>query len=224
MSDVRKENQKKLRKRVDEYLLRKKNGTLDPVDKRNNKKQSINFRSLIGKTYPIFIHIPKTGGRYLRKIIGDCNVNVSYIGHRTAADSAKYIKDEFNERFTFACIRNPYERFLSACVFNKLQDFEDVSIRLLNKDSKHSKYQTHFSTQKSYVTDNSGKIIVDYIGRFEKFNEFIDGLKERGVDVTSKHEYKECKSSDWETRLTEKTKENIRKVYKEDFELFEYNL
>lgn len=189
---------------------------------KNNKKGETSSNYLNRKNSCLYIHIPKTGGRYMRKILRIEKINHSNPGHRTALYARGKIED-FENKFSFACVRNPYERFLSACVFNGLRDFEKVSNQVIEGDVS-AKHPVHFKTQKSFVTNKNGDIIIKYIGRFEKFNEFIEGLKERGVDVTNSHEFEENKSSDWETRLTEKTKENIRKIYKEDFELFNYDM
>ena len=186
------------------------------------RKREPSFDILKRKDSCLYIHIPKTGGRYLRKLLKIEGINYSTPGHKGALFVENRI-DNFDDKFSFACVRNPYERFLSACVFNGLRDFEKVSNQVLEGNVK-AKYPVHFDTQKSFVANEEGVIIIKYIGRFEKFNEFIEGLKERGIDVTSKHEFKKPRSSDWETRLTEKTKENIRKIYKEDFELFNYDM
>jgi len=182
-------------------------------------------KNKIMKQYSIYIHIPKTGGRYMKKLLKKSGMKFAISGHMSASEHKKIFGDEFNKRFTFACVRNPYERFLSACVYNDLINFEDASNKLVNEEYFKLGFKKHFYTQKYFVTDEDGEILVDYIGRFEKFDEFIDGLKERDkhTNITSIHEFKEYKSFDWETRLTEKTKENIRKFYNEDFELFGYN-
>jgi hypothetical protein len=207
-----------------ELMLKRKKESLKNPNKKiwNEKVRKEKKENKIKKSKSVFIHVPKTGGRYLNNILERSKVDFFNYGHKKSLHAKNTIKG-FDDKFSFACVRNPYERFLSACVFNKLKDFEEASELVLKGELK-VRYPTHFYTQEFFLADEEGVVIVDYIGRFENFNEFIEGLKERGVDVTKFHKFKENKSSDWETRLTEKTKENIRKIYKEDFELFNYEM
>ena len=224
MEKHRKEAALRLQKIRDNYLKMKSEGTLpDPKSKISIRNEKA-FKNSRGRTSPIFIHIPKTGGRYLSGKMKECKIDFTNPGHNSALNAKNYLRGNWDERFSFACVRNPYERFLSACVFNNVKDFEEISNQLAGEGLKKTKLNKHFETQKSLLTDKDGKILVNYIGRFEKFNEFIEGLKERGIDVTNKHEFKKSRSSDWKTRLTEKTKKNIRKIYKEDFKMFNYKM
>ena len=183
---------------------------------------------------PVFIHIPKTGGSYLRRTLEKSGVRFISAAHKGASvlttNHPRFGDINFHGRFSFACVRNPYERFLSACRFgrhigNYPVDFERKSVDLILglEGRRGSDRRPHFQTQKSMVVDSDGEIIVKYIGRYEQFNEFIQGLAEHGLDVTSLYEFKQHKSVDWESTLTEATKENIRELYEEDFTLFGYD-
>jgi hypothetical protein len=191
---------------------------------------------------PIFIHVPKTGGSYLGRSLFECGVDYLKVGHHTASQLAgnttRFAGIDFHNRFSFACVRNPYSRFLSACRFNKrVVDFEQHSINLVKEYEKNGlawpdrytarrrkEARIHFHTQKEMLSDHNGEILVNYIGRFEQFDGFIQGLAENGLDITSIYEYKAPKGLDWETALSELTKENIRLLYAEDFSAFGYDL
>lgn len=177
---------------------------------------------------PIFIHIPKTGGMTFSKEFKIADLNINNLLHTPA----RFIKERFpkiyGEEFTFAIIRNPYERFLSACRFNKVEDedIEELSTMIRNGDVNWCSdfsinHYEHFFTQKHFITDfDNETIIVDYIGRFEDLAKVVEVLKDNNVDITNHFKIKETKSSSWESQLSEKTKENISYIYREDFKLF----
>lgn len=177
-----------------------------------------------GRKIPMHIHVPKTGGRYIREMFRKSKIKVAEPGHLSALTCLSFLGKSYKSRYTFACVRNPYERFLSACVFNRHKDFESISETLVKDGVLAVKPPVHFVTQKSLLTDEKGKLIVNRVGRFEDFNGFIEDLKKDGIDITEIHEFKESKSSNWPEILTEKTIKNIRTFYKEDFKFFKYKM
>tara|TARA_R110000796_G_scaffold181330_1_gene297839 strand:- start:6236 stop:6832 length:597 start_codon:yes stop_codon:yes gene_type:complete len=172
---------------------------------------------------PIYIHIPKTGGQYLKKQLVKNNIIISKAVHTPAKLVREMVGEQYRKRFTFAMVRNPYERFLSACRFNGVEDIEGLSESILKGKRLEVKHREHFFTQKHFVTDDKG-IIVNYIGKYEKFEEFVQELNKNKIDLTRTHITKPNKSSNWEFILTEKTKRNVEEIYKEDFELFNYQI
>lgn len=176
----------------------------------------------------IFIHIPKTGGRALAKAYRVNNTpDVEWVNvmHTPAYRVKEKSPEAFKENFTFTIIRHPIARFLSACKYNKVEDVEGLSELLVAGSvdwmSVHNiNHMEHFFTQKNFVTDKNGKIIVDYIGLYEYYPQVLERLKEEGLDLTKDFEFKDGGSSKWGSELNSKTIDNIKKIYKVDFELY----
>ncbi len=61
----------------------------------------------------IFVHVPKTGGTSIERTLRESPEQVVG-GHTTALGYRKKFPDEFAEFFTFAVVRHPATRFLSA--------------------------------------------------------------------------------------------------------------
>ncbi len=179
--------------------------------------------------FPLFIHIPKTGGTYLRtcfkkkKIFSICNVLHTPI---------KFTRYKKENNFSFAVVRNPYERFYSACKFSGYNNpihIENISNKLVEGGidwiSDYSiLHFEHFFTQKHYVVNIEGEVIVDLIGKYEDLPEFVEMLKVNNIDITQEFELKVNTSFEWKNILTDKTISNINKIYKEDFEEFNYKM
>jgi hypothetical protein len=180
----------------------------------------------------IFIHIPKTGGTYITNRFKHLGLLFSDTVHTPACFIKKEYGDNYSKGISFTFVRNPYERFLSACKHNKVHlpsDIELLSELIVKGDidwaSKFSIFHyEHFFTQKHFITDfDNQTIIVDFIGKYETFKEDIFKLSKLGIDLTSNFKIKKNVSSNWKDILTNKTKENIVKIYKEDFEILGYN-
>lgn len=176
---------------------------------------------------PTFIHVPKTGGLYLKRCFLKAKVKINLLYHYPARELKEKFGDNYIKQFSFAVIRNPYERFLSACNYNKITNYEDFST-LLKEDVKKcfTKYKIrhvdHFNTQESFITDYNGNIIVKHIHKFNELETLPIVLKDNKLDITSVFNLREIKSSNWSEILNDKTKENIKQIYKEDFELWEH--
>jgi len=184
----------------------------------------------------IFIHIPKTAG---------VSVSASLIGKGIANMPALYYKalfgkEDFNNYFKFAFVRNPYSRLVSAYEFlqnggggpydekivsivKPYDSFENFVLKYLN--SKTIKTSRYFRPQYYFVCDSKDTVIIDYIGRFEQLEkdyEFIrskigtgEPLKKMNVTNNKKFPLKEYYSN---SAIVEK----IVSLYYKDFGLFNY--
>ena len=183
---------------------------------------------------PTYIHIPKTAGRSFTKAVCDNPAN-SKLNYSTHAPARLIIRHHefFKESFKFAVVRNPYERYYSACKHARIYDargIEELSELQLSSNMDWSSnldvmHYEHFFTQTHFVTANDNKtLLIDYTARYENLPELVEKLKEHGIDVTRTFNIRENKSINWPELLTPKTKLNIAKLYKQDFELFNYDI
>ncbi len=184
----------------------------------------------------VFVHIPKTGG-----------VSVSHAlfggrsgGHMTYRDYQRVLgKRQVRRSFSFAFVRNPWDRLVSAYEFLKkggmndddklwadrqlagFSTFEQFVEEWVNEENVRK--GVHFKPQADFVWDDSRDVAVDFVGKFERFEEdFNEVLAALGVASSLPHlnkshrrSYIDCYSS--------RTEQIVARVYRSDIELFGYS-
>lgn len=131
-----------------------------------------------------FIHINKTGGSSIERALG-----VPLI-HETAQVFRNRIGvQRWEERFSFAIVRNPWDRAVSHyhyrmmtnqtnLVDNQL-DFKDwLKHVYVERSPKYLNEEKMFLTQMDWILDENGKVMVNYIGRFEDMQRAWDEICE----------------------------------------------
>lgn len=187
-------------------------------------------------TKSIFIHIPKTAGMSIHRILYDKDH-----GHGHAPAYAYYRREpkSFAEYFTFSLMREPTDRFVSAFYYLKtsplnardeawgkqyLEGIESPN-DLLNKARSSARQWgrlmsfVHFNPQSWYITDRKGNIIVDYIGRLEEFDASVGEIAKR-----LGREYKPAQINQSkrprESNLSPENLEVLHKIYAEDYRIY----
>ncbi|WP_196137745.1 sulfotransferase family 2 domain-containing protein [Aliikangiella sp. G2MR2-5] len=184
------------------------------------------------QTKSIFIHIPKAAGT---------SISQSLYGENTfhfTADTYNFLpREDFNEYFKFAFVRNPYERILSTYKYSfkqfkehpktsvafvtRFKSFENFVLEWVNRKNISKHY--FFYTQERYISDQTGKLLVDYIGKFETVDEdFKFVARKLNIDKELMHTNKSPKRKE-ETVYTEDMANKVFNVYKNDFMLFGYD-
>lgn len=196
----------------------------------------------------IFIHVPRTGGQSILKMMdmwyGDDKRwkhlfgwgNDYEMSHMPVTAIADHIgQDKFRRYFKFAFIRNPWERLLSTYFKQDLitksclsfdQDFINFVYELEKKwkvinEKKHI-HKSHLIPQAEIVCNDDDVLMVDFLGRFEEFQENVDKIRERlnitkqasKINGTGHKPYQEYYNKD--------TVEIIRRLYHRDIRLFNY--
>lgn len=113
--------------------------------------------------FPVFVHISRTAGTYIGECLKQANVKVDNVLHCPIKFIKNYKERRFKDKFfSFAIVRNPYERFYSACKYagyKDPKDIENISIALvksvgINWISDYSIFHyEHFMSQKHFITD-----------------------------------------------------------------------
>jgi len=122
------------------------------------------------------IHINKTGGTSIEKALGMPLIHKTAIDYRNEIGEARWKK-----RFSFAIIRNPWDKVVSQYKYRTL--INDTQLRntpiafnewvkrvFLDNDPIYYDEPIMFMPQLNWVVDENGKIIVDFIGRFENLD------------------------------------------------------
>jgi hypothetical protein len=205
-----------------------------------NERKSLNGDQILksfDKYKCIFIHIPKTGGISIKKSA----FGYSSLPHLTAADYRIIFNDKTYENyFTFAFVRNPWDRVFSAYRFLKkggctrrdrywseanlalYKDFESFVCQWLNYKNIYT--HVHFIPQCEFICNAKGEIDVNFLGRFENLAEEFDKIMTKlDIKVELKHLNKTSKiSKNYRDYYTEKTSAVVAKIYQRDIELFDY--
>jgi hypothetical protein len=183
----------------------------------------------------IFVHIPKSAGTSVKKTL----FGNERITHRLAMDYYLDSPKDFDAYFSFAFVRNPYDRVVSAYHYlmqggknegdKKFRDkylleyknFSDFVMRGLSKPEILKWW--HFMHQFYFVVNNEGNIIVDYIGRFENINEDFEFVAQNLGLVKSLPNLNKSNRKEYEQFYTKELSDIVYSIYEKDFEYFGYD-
>lgn len=198
------------------------------------------FKDFHDKYKCIFIHVPKVAGSSIERVI--YQTDKWLVGHVKASDYTKFDKDKFDSYFSFGFVRNPYDRFVSAYHYLKNDSpdpcdikwgrlhinnltFEEFILSLQDEEFKEEILsKNHFSFQYKYLCDKNMNILVNFIGKFEKLdNDFkkILNILRRKDSLVHINKSKHLNYRDYYNSQTYKI---IREIYRDDFEIFDYDL
>lgn len=197
----------------------------------------------------VFIHIDKTAGRSVKealnkycwhphesiwntilKRVGIRYYSEEFYDHLRAHELQRYLNPKvYGRMFKFAFSRNPWDWMLSSYTYflknenmhphtyyrNSIRSFRDFISWQVNTPMV-------YHTQSEYITDKEGKLIVDFIGRFERLNDDFQYIcRQIGIEETLSH-VNHSKESGYQNAYDSVCKDMIYKHYKRDIELFGY--
>ena len=176
----------------------------------------------------IFIHINKTGGTSIEKAL---NLPLQ---HRSALDKKNYLGEEiWSKKFSFAFVRNPWDKVVSHFTYrlntNQIKmDSEQIEfkkwVRLsyLEKNKKYYDNPKMFMPQMDWISDENGKVLVNFIGRFENIeSDFNEVCSKLNITASLPH-LKKSNRVDYKEYYNIETAEIIGELFKKDIEYFNY--
>jgi hypothetical protein len=195
----------------------------------------------------IFVAIPKTGThsvrQALRQHMGPQDIEQVGLfvkrefpiadlarlqhGHLSLQQVRPYFPpEEFKAWFKFAFVRNPFDRFISYCAFmtRAAGQFEREPQGVMrhfieNPPRRH----VLFEPQHSFVTDETGALLSDYIGRVEEMQASYDEICRRIAIPTAKLEkVNPSKRMEYRRYYDPELISGVAKLYARDLELFGY--
>jgi len=205
---------------------------------------------IVSKEYRfVYVPIPKTACTTWKTSLAKL-LNLENKGnpHEIKFEFVNLLEKKHDDYFKFVFIRNPWDRILS-CYIDKIVNeekkingykdgilssflpmygdmfyakmpFEEFVEKISNIPDEKS--DEHLRSQYTFIYNKNGEKVVDYIGRFENFdNDFAFISKKIGKNLDKLHEGKTEHKPYWEY-YNEKTKELIEKRYKKDIKLFGY--
>ncbi|ALG91047.1 MULTISPECIES: sulfotransferase family 2 domain-containing protein [Actibacterium] len=184
----------------------------------------------------IFVHIPKTAGISVCEAVYNTD---QLFGHAPAIGWRSRDVERFERLFTFSLMRDPTDRFFSAFYYLKtgaLTDKDnafaarylsafDTPDALLTAMARNPFLRArimswvHFTPQAWYLTDRQSKVIVDYIGRVETFDESMSEIATRlGKTYAPTHSNKSKRPRD--LALGPQAKTFLENLYADDFLIY----
>lgn len=192
----------------------------------------------------IFVHIQKTGGNAVRSALGvewsDPHKHFLARELRQAYGEAAWARS-----FKFAFVRNPWDRLVSwwsmidngrdpsgatpapngffGYVLQHANSFEEFISRCTDEIVESDGRKNIFRNQIDYLADENGKIIVDFIGRFERMQQDFDEVMARvGLPRTDLLRVNTSRRSAYADYYTPATAAEVGRRYARDIEAFGY--
>jgi len=216
----------------------------------------------------VFVHVPKTAGKsiesYFLDLLGlsweqraplllrpndDPARGPERLAHLTASEYVDFeylTREQFTSAYSFSFVRNPWARLVSEYRYRKHHwhfSFRDFVGAHLPAAGMSDAYR-HVMQQSDYVYGPDGKLLVDFIGRFENLQadfaevcgklgleshplrhvNHVAGIHQRVADrvrgwAGMSHEPKHPHYSDY---YDDETRERVTQLYARDIELFGY--
>lgn len=187
----------------------------------------------------VFVHVPKNGGTSMYNALRmdePPETHCPVVGYRAAAPK------RWGDAYTFAFVRNPWDRFVSAFHYLKRKPMTDddrlwadqVLAEYPDFDSFVSSMMSsrrflgtvmmwrHFAPQWWYVADEQGKLAIDHVGRFEDFaRELVTVGETLGIDANLVHENKVARAH-YSEFYTPDSIDFVGRLYKRDIDWFSY--
>ena len=179
----------------------------------------------------IFIHINKTGGTSIAKVIGLPKNN-----HFSVEEvMSKIGEEEFNKAYVFCVVRNPWDKVVSHYKFRVKTNQTNMGDNHIsfkewvkqtygaNKNPFYYDKPRMFAPQSDWIKDNNGIIRVSNIIRFESLSNNFESIA-KSIGVKKKLPHLNATKKDSYTEYYDKeTIEIVRNWFKEDIERFNYS-
>ena len=176
-----------------------------------------------------FLHIQKTGGKSIRKVLQE-TFPTAYVGKKKAARlwhiPAKQAYTRWNclhDYYCFAFVRNPWDRLVSWYHF--MRQTESKRRRRAKELDFPEWLQTYgignLPTQADMLCKN-GKVMVDFVGRFESLQEDFDKIGDKFEFNAALPHINVSSHKDYHDYYTMPLQRLVAKRYERDCELFGY--
>lgn len=153
-----------------------------------------------------------------------------YSTSKLITDMMDMDENSWKTYYKFCFCRNPYDRVVSA--YNYIMETERLNIDfdkyLLMKDIvTENEYSHVFLPQKAHVIDSDGNCVMNFIGRFENFEEdFEKILNTIGINeiIHDRKPKNKREHGNYKKYYTNDILKIVNEMFKEDFEFFNYKM
>ena len=147
-------------------------------------------------------------------------------GHISVRQAAEHLPDDCQGYFKFAFVRHPFDRFVSACaMLNRRNDsYAGRERAFMRRALAVPRFRARILVQPqvSLLTDPTGEIDVDYIGRFETLQASFDSLCDR-LGLTRRELSVRNATTSNAPVLGPEIESTLAEFYREDFRTFGYS-
>ena len=201
----------------------------------------------------LFVHVPRAAGTSIRdtlapycvgsqhylinRLLERVGLRVNHVGpfpkqrfrvHDTAR-TAKYWmpRAAYDGLFKFAFVRNPWDRMVSmfAHIRRDTDHRRHHKVTQLKGFEDYLKYEfrRRVTTQLEMISDRRGKIIVDYVGRFERLEtDFADVCQRLGIESQIMHK-NQSQHEPYENYYNDHTRRLVADYFAREIEYFGYD-
>jgi hypothetical protein len=187
----------------------------------------------------LFVHIQKTGGTSLHQALQSAIPDLeTYRGtHDHAAWARAHLGAEWDGYFKAAFVRNPWERLVSwySMIAEQSEDpfrlwkyvregagsFEEFLDRCTDTIEDIDGTKSFLFNQLDYISDGQGRLLVDFIGRFENLEQDAARLfAHLGVPSPTLPHARKSRHRHYSTYYTERTRRLVGRRYQRDIDFF----
>ena len=188
----------------------------------------------------LFIRLPKTAGTSIESIFRNYSevvtplVNKTEQGNKERVSRASAYREiignnKWGNLFTFTFVRNPYDRCVSLWqMFEPDVSFNSfvkkISTLGIETSNIYERLTYHCCLQSPHLTDDKGKIIVDFIGKFENLEEdYFKICKKIRLPKTKLPHKRKTYHKHYSKYYDNETKTMVTEIYKKDLEILGYD-
>ena len=129
--------------------------------------------------------------------------------------------------FKFGFVRNPFDRFVSACFFlnRKTSNFEADARSFMRDALERPRFRARMliRPQAHFLTDAHGRLAIDQVGRYESLQSSFDHICSRiGIPVQSLAAKNVSQHGTFDHYYDVELREKVAEFYRDDLRLFGY--
>lgn len=185
------------------------------------------------------------GEEYWNDVLNDYRLCLGRYDYKRVLFASKFLysREKFDDMFKFTVVRNPYDRRVSLWMYyNKYNKYSNSMSKILgggtlafesfvriffNKGFKNPKYR-HFSTHSCPascdITDENGRVLLDYVARVEDLESMTAELSENlDLAVGSMPKVNNTRdNNDYRQFYNNRSRSLVEEIYREDLKMFGY--
>ena len=196
----------------------------------------------------VFFAVPRTGTHAVREALQSCLGDEDWQqqsltaqarlpvpalaqvghGHLTLRQVRAHLPETvWRDYFKFAIVRNPYDRFVSACAMlnRRNPDYSGRETAFMKRAIRFRRFQQRalIRPQRQLLADAAGKLGMDFIGRYETLQQsFAEACRRIGITEQPLVRSNTTDHRDYATYYDDELANLVTDFYRPDFNSFDY--